>query len=385
MPRSIAEVNALRKLNRAASEHQTPPHDPHGGHGFDPNQPRVPAGHSDGGRWTDEPGAGASSAPRHDVTVDHTGKETWSSFANAYRPDGSLAEQRVLNRDGSTIVSEFNEPGGPGDWDERHTVITADGRKATFETTGNIQRIYDGDGHLISASVWTKDGPRPLSGQLAYLAPVAIPLGTLFAEGFAAAVAAGAALYAWLSSRGDRKGIVIAVSPDENDPDKLRAVWVGKLTDEELKDACPRYEQVQAFTDQAAAGARFDRRDWGPSGFGTEVHTRVAREVNGIVKETGEYRSPDQPKDPNFRAEYSALKTRAANPNAPPPRYGQKGTIRVDVLEYTKQRSVCVYDIKTGERTLSGPRMSEIAKAVYNYYPNAKHFIVTEVRPNLKR
>jgi hypothetical protein len=199
-------------------------------------------------------------------------------------------------------------------------------------------------------------------------------------------LAAGAALYTWLSSRGDRKGVVIGVSVDENNPDKLNTVWVGKLTDEEFKEACPRYEQVQALTDRAAATARFDRRDWSASGFGTEVHTRIAREVNGTVKETGEYRSPDNPKDPNFRAEYSALKARAANPNAPPPRYGQKGTIRVDVLENnTKEGSVCVYDIKTGERPLSGPRMVEIAKAVYSYYPNAKRFIVTEVRPNLQR
>jgi hypothetical protein len=31
------------------------------GRGYDPNQPRVPAGHSDGGQWTDTGGAGAGS------------------------------------------------------------------------------------------------------------------------------------------------------------------------------------------------------------------------------------------------------------------------------------------------------------------------------------
>jgi hypothetical protein len=140
MPRSIAEENALRNLNRTAADQQSPPGDLHGGHGFDPNQPRVPSGHSDGGRWTDKPGIGAPSSPRRDVTVDRTGKETWNSFANAYRPDGTLSEQRVFNRDGSRIVSEFNEPGGPGDWDERHTVVMADGRKATFEIAGDVER-----------------------------------------------------------------------------------------------------------------------------------------------------------------------------------------------------------------------------------------------------
>jgi hypothetical protein len=385
MPRSIAEVNALRKLNRAASEHQTPPHDPHGRHGFDPNQPRVPAGHSDGGQWTDEPGAGASSATRREVTGDHTGKETWSSFVNAYRPDGSLAEQRVFNRDGSTIVSEFNEPGGPDDWDERHTVITADGQKVTFETTGNIQRVYDGDGRLISASVWTKDGPQPLSDQVAYLrgpvvgAPIA---GELVGGLTAAAIAAGAALYAWLSSRSDRKGVVITFSRDESEPGKKpRAIWVGKLTEEEFKEACPRYEQVQAFTDKAAADARLDRRDWSPSSFGTEVHTRVAHKVNG-TKKNGEFRSPDDPQDPNFVAEFSALKTWAASSSAPPAKYGQKGTVRVDVLENKQNGTVCVYDIKTGEKIFAPLRMEEIARSVYYHYPNTQRFIVTEVRPH---
>jgi hypothetical protein len=150
-------------------------------------------------------GGGAPSSPRRDVTVDRTGKETWSSFANAYRPDGTLAEQRVFNRDGSRIVSEFNEPSSPGDWDERHTVIMADGRKVTFETTGNIQRIYDGDGHLVSASVWTKDGPQPLSDQLAFsrtdrLRELIKRYGPIVRD---AVVAAAAALYTWLSRRNE--------------------------------------------------------------------------------------------------------------------------------------------------------------------------------------
>ena len=30
--------------------------------GYDPNQPRVPSGHSDGGQWTKTPGSGAPRA-----------------------------------------------------------------------------------------------------------------------------------------------------------------------------------------------------------------------------------------------------------------------------------------------------------------------------------
>jgi hypothetical protein len=117
MPRFFPELNASASMNGPQ-----PPHDVHPHHGYDPNQPRVPAGHHEGGQWTSKPGSGTPSAARRDVTVDHSGKETWGSFANAYRPDGSLAEQRVFNRDGSRIVSEFNEFGGVGDWDECHPV-----------------------------------------------------------------------------------------------------------------------------------------------------------------------------------------------------------------------------------------------------------------------
>jgi hypothetical protein len=82
----------------------------HPHHGFDPNQRRVPAGHADGGQWTNKPGGGAPSVPRRDVTVDRSGKETWGSYVDTYRRDGSLAERHVFNRDGSHIVSEFNTP-----------------------------------------------------------------------------------------------------------------------------------------------------------------------------------------------------------------------------------------------------------------------------------
>src|SRR5262249_50792312 len=158
----------------------------------------------------------------------------------------------------------------------------------------------------------------------------------------------------WLSTWNGRKGpSVISFSPTEFEPgtDQPKAVWVGTLTENELKLACDKIDTVQTFTDNAAAAARLDRKDWSPSGFGTEVHTRVAHAVNGKDEKTGNFRSPARPENPDFLAEFSALKTRAANRDAPPPRWGQKGTIRVDVLENReREQTVCVYDIKTGER-----------------------------------
>ena len=145
-------------------------------HGYDPTQPRVPSGHGDGGQWTKTPGGGAPAIARREALVDHSKQESWGSYVDGYRPDGSLAEQRVFNRDGSRIVSEFKPPDGPGDWDERHTVVLSDGTKFTFENSGDVQRILDGEGRAISATEWTEDGPRPVPiGQLAGAA-LALPL-----------------------------------------------------------------------------------------------------------------------------------------------------------------------------------------------------------------
>ena len=174
-------------------------------HGYDPNQPRVPSGHSDGGQWT-KTGGGTPTIARREAVVDHSKQESWGSYVDGYRADGSLAEQRVFNRDGSRIVSEFKPPDDPEDWDERHTVVLPDGSKFTFENSGNVQRIYDGEGHLVSATEWTEDGPRPLPiGQLAFAGalPLAVPC---FRRGPTAALALNAAaltFFTWLSSRKD--------------------------------------------------------------------------------------------------------------------------------------------------------------------------------------
>ena len=48
-----------------------------------------------------------------------------------------------------------------------------------------------------------------------------------------------------------------------------------------------------------------------------------------------------------------------------------------------QEKTVCLYDIKTGERVLSKARIKEIFAAVIKYYPDAERIIVTEVRPRL--
>lgn len=150
---------------------------------YNPNQPRVPAGHSDGGQWTSGASGSGGGAPGIDlsglfgdlvsglgaaftpspVVADVGGTESWASYQESTRADGSLAERAVVNRDGSTIQSEYAAPGAARDWDERHTVTLPDGSKTTFETRDRTQTIRaDGpDGEVVSKATWTERGPEP--------------------------------------------------------------------------------------------------------------------------------------------------------------------------------------------------------------------------------
>jgi hypothetical protein len=179
----------------AVSSASVPPLSDAARHGYDPNQPRVPAGHHAGGQWTNKPGSGAPSQ-RREAIFDRSGKESWSSYVNTYRRDGTLAEQRVFNRDGSRIVSEFGDSSGRWNGPDDIAVMS------------------------FPANVYVKGK----------------------------------------SDTADQTGAAEAAQP----------IWVGRLTEEEVANACERYRDIQRFTDEAAAKARRDRNDWTPQSFGTE-------------------------------------------------------------------------------------------------------------------
>jgi hypothetical protein len=326
---------------------------PHGGRRYDPTQPRVPAGQSTGGQWTDTGGNHAGADPARKFVRDTSGEESWNFFFNTFRPDGSLAEQVVFNRDRSRIVSEFNEPGGAEDWDERHTVFTPDGGKFTFERSGDTQSIYDADGRPISAAVWTNAGPEPLpSAQPAFLplavAPaVGLGMGVGTGEATVGAIIAGLALYTWLSRRNGPDGTAVfafkAVQyrPEKDAQGKIEAAWVGRLTQEEVSKACHQFGDVQRRTDTAVEEIRKEGEYDGPADFGTKVHKRIA---DGIDAEGG----------PNYIAEVSLAKSKAEADDGRP---------------------------NSEDEGLSLPRMTELAQTVEKNFPGTRHIIVIEVRP----
>lgn len=351
---------------------------------YNSDQPRVPAGNTGGGQWTSggggatptgadvlsDLGSAFSTALNFgDVVPDTSGEESWAFYQDATRPDGSLAERAVVNRDGSTIHSEFAEPDRKSDWDERHTVTAPEGGKTTFETSDRTQTIRDGgpDGEVVSRSTWTDRGPeREATVQQAF-AP-AIVLAPAAAE---VTITTALTLFAWLSARNQIDGLqaVAGFSAREFQGDgnsSPRLDFVGNLTEQEADRACNRRETVQKLLDEAARDAGSPSNYPNAGAYGTAVHTRVKQGV-------------DREKNPNFRAEISALRGEIAGDGAR--RYGLRDTLRADVVEKASETTACGYDLKTGNAILGPKRAAELVTLMKRLYPNAQRFIIMQMKP----
>ena len=357
--------------------------------GFNPNQPRVPAGNPEGGQWARFGGAlsshpntdpthtagqsddTANTESRRTIVRDESGRESWEAVVTSRRRDGTISEQNVLNRDGTAIRSEFASVSGGSDFDERHTVVATDGTTLTFENVGYNQRITDGFGDLLAEASWRPSGPKTEVFRPDLLGPNNV-------DGVATLLPLGLVLYNWLTSvaEPDRRP-VLSFSAREyllGAGQTFALDSVRTLDQQEVDGACPRYGEVQARTDEAVATVR--RRgalDLSPQAFGTAVHVELKKKIDGFH-------------DPNLVAEISLLKSSNAAGFVPmqepdPVRYGRLGSIRIDVLEHVNNGIVCVYDVKTGASGLRTTRAAEIAQTVVLRYPDTDRIIVIEVRP----
>ncbi|PZR95674.1 MAG: hypothetical protein DI537_03910 [Stutzerimonas stutzeri] len=351
---------------------------------YNPDQPRVPAGNADGGQWTSGGGGGDAALTGTDwigdlgnalssalnfgeVVADTTGEESWAFYQEGTRTDGSLAERAVVNRDGSTIQSEFAAPDRPSDWDERHTITLPEGGKTTFETADRTQTIRDGgpDGEVVSRSTWTERGPeREATVQEAFAQ-----------EGARRAVgAAGTILFGWLSPGDDIDGqrTVMGFVPRDYQPGKpgqMDLAFVGNLTAEEARNACHMLGTVQELTDRAANAAGDPRQFSSMATYGTNVHVRFRDFVNDL-------------RDINFRAERSFLKEAADPTSSEELALGYSPSVRTDAYEYRPEDgTLCVYDLKAGRRGLSVRRSDILATAAYLGMRDVRRVIMLEVRP----
>ena len=343
---------------------------------FNPNQPRLPAGNPDGGRWTRVGGTGGGARRRNpppsETEPGRPGDPTGNDAAGGQprdseatsdgwtvigaRTDGVVREETVYHRDGSAIRAEVSASPLTTGWDERYTVIGPDGTILTFQNRGRHQQVFDSNASLIAESTWSARGA---TTEPAIQPVYAVPLVT-------ATVELGLTLFTWLSTRNtpDRQA-VIAFSAREFRPNASaipELAYVGYLSRDEVEEACPRLGEVQIRTDDAVETVR--RRgalDLSPTQFGTAVHMALKKQVDALG-------------DPDFRAEVSALKNLDET-------YGARGSVRIDVFENIRSEIVCIYDIKTGKSGLSPRRAAELAAKAFKGLPSARQIIVIETRP----
>lgn len=186
-----------------------------------------------------------------------------------------------------------------------------------------------------------------------------------FPNPFEFADAARLALYnEWSTRNGPYQQTVIEFRAAQYGRKAIDIAMLRTLSRDEVNVLCDRFAEVQALTDNAVAAVRNSGANLSPQQFGTAVHVLVKKAIDGM-------------NDGFLKAEVSFLKGLEADP-------GIKGTIRVDAIGRVKKRpdTVCIYDIKTGIRGLSFPRMLEmVVNSQKAYNGEIRNFIVTEVRP----
>jgi hypothetical protein len=328
--------------------------------GFNPNQPRVPAGKPEGGRWT---GGGVANSPlRTGWSMQTVEPPEWTGISTSRRSDGSVATETVVNQTGDAVHSEFSVATDGVAWDERHTVRGADGSIATFQNSGLSQLVFDGEGQLVSHAVWTPDGPERQPIVQPAFAPAVAPL---VVEGGIATIRLALTLFTWLSTRNtlNRQAVLGFTARDYRSvgPAGLTLGYVGTLDRDEVEAVCPRLEEVQERTNAAAKAVTDSGLVLPPAEYGTAVHSNLKKQIDGLS-------------DPDFRAEISFLKSKEA-------KYGAKDSIRIDVLENVGDGTVCLYDIKTGRSGLGPARAVEIAAEVFDAFGTPQRIVVTEIRP----
>jgi hypothetical protein len=305
---------------------------------YRPDQPRAPAGQSDGGRWVSEGTGGTAECQ-------------------------SQTQDAVLE-DGSRVLSIRIRAKPHTDWDEQHTVIAADGTRTVFETSGLTQTIRDGDSdEVLARSILTPDGAEPQAFvQLARGRPR--PSDEL-ARRFAKTLEAAGSLFSVLSERKSRDGKAIFAAPASEykpgDAYDLQSMWVGAIGQTELDQVCPRNREVQSIADAVAADVRASGNYLDEQDFGNKVHARIAKIINSM-------------NDPDLEAEISFDSITGQEVL-----YATKGSWRLDTLEHSRPATVCVYDHKTGRAFLRARRAADFVDVVQKRFRGAQRIIVIQI------
>ena len=324
---------------------------------YSPDQPRAPAGQSDGGRWVADGGAGG----------DATGRSRGGASLDTAEP-GSEAPQRTL-LDGGGEVLTLRIRSGRSDWDEQHTVVTPDGESRVFENTGDVQTIRDGQtGEVLSHSAFAGDD----TASDATVQPAfyrAVPLAARIVARLTATLEAAALLFTYLRMQpgtfGQQPGrTAFRYDFEAAEKDNPPKVWVGQVDQTSLNKFCPLNPEVQDVTDEATRRLKAANPNLSDPVLGTLIHYDIGKTIRAR-------------RYPNVRVEYSIDRTTGARAD-----YGEQNSVRLDLYEYTPDKMVCVYDYKTGKRGLSATRALLLAKTARMHFPKAEGVIIIQIRPN---
>jgi hypothetical protein len=231
------------------------------------------------------------------------------------------------------------------------------GRKYRADQLRHPAGSSEGGGRFAPEGGSSSGGKNPPQVRLAFAGPAA--------AGARATVQLGLMLYTYMSAQNgpDKQAIVtFRARKFEAENGILDLENTQNLDRDEVGNVCPRLDEVQQRTDRAVVSVKATGRALSPQQYGTAVHINLKDQITQL-------------NDPDFLAERSLLK---ADQEAG---YGARGSIRVDVLEHVGNETVCVYDIKTGQSKLDGPRMREIATNIYKNFPKTQKIIISEIRP----
>jgi len=327
-------------------------------------------------------------------------EEPWASIETLSRPDGSLAQSRIVMRDGTRIRSTFN--GGL----VVNDVTLPDGRQVRIVRQDGVQSIYvAGSGTPVVMSDWTPNGPRiaaprtrvAFSGSPFDLLPgLTKPEDDTFAgrnrfgdievldpnrpggmDPGAAGAAIGMALLAlYLASQADKPSVGAG---SEDKPALTIRIWGpdGKLTPipvsvtslaaEQVAQNCRRLPEVQQWTDAAALALAPQRATMSAGTWGTLVHS----EIEAMLKTLRD----------RFPLTYiDTWAERTFAPDATDATRSSWLTSRLDIVEIRDQ-AICIYDIKTGQNDISSQQLRKYLALAAAF--GKLTFYVIQVKPTI--
>lgn len=270
-----------------------------------------------------------------------------------------LTESATLE-DGTRVLS-IRVHAGRKSFDEQHTVIAPDGESRVFETSGETQTVRDGKtGDVLSRTTFTPTGlvAEPIVQQAPALPLIAAPVIATFELGLQ--------LLTYLSAREDGYGTVLGLTAQEykfgDDPQMSMPMWIGRLSQAQLDDACPRAGEVQAIVDEVTARVTARGGYANAAQLGTMIHVEIARIINEMH-------------DPSFVAELILADLDGKG------KMILLGSKRSDVFERPQIDTACIYDPKTGREGWTPKQAVASIMAEKRKFPEVVRYIMIQVRP----